>query len=90
MKLPGLRQAITFISKPPLSAAPKGTYTVIVAASSGNPVSLSIASTSASVCSISGYTVTFSAVGLCVIDASQAGDAEDQAAPPAQQQMKVG
>jgi hypothetical protein len=90
MKLPRLPQAITFISGPPPKATPGHTYTVMVAASSGNPVQLSIASSSASVCSISSYTVTFNAVGLCVIDASQAGDAEYQAAPPARQEVKVG
>lgn len=88
--LPRLPQAITFISRPPPSPVRGGTYTVMVAASSGDPVSLSIASPSTSVCSISGNTVTFKAAGLCVIAASQAGDAEYQAAPPAQQGVKVG
>jgi hypothetical protein len=88
--LPQFPQAITFISRPPLSAVAGGTYTVTVAASSGDPVALSIAAPSASVCSISSYTVTFNAAGLCVIDASQAGDAEYQAAPPARQEVKVG
>jgi hypothetical protein len=48
-------------------------------------VTFSIDPASASVCSISGATVTFNQAGSCVIDANQAGDAKYQAAPQAQQ-----
>ena len=42
------------------------------------------------VCSISGATVTFVAVGTCVIDANQAGNANYKAAPQVQQSFTVG
>lgn len=92
MVLPQLPQTITFTSKQPPSPVPGDTYLVTVAASSGNPVSLSIDTASTSVCSISIITniVTFNTPGLCIIDASQPGDAEYQAAPPAQLRVKVG
>ena len=55
----------------------------------GNPVILSIDPGSASVCSITGSSVTFNNPGSCVIDANQAGTAKYQAAPPAQQTITV-
>src|SRR6202043_4269673 len=44
----------------------------------------------ASVCSISGSTVSFTANGTCVIDANQAGNANYNPAPQAQQSFAVG
>ena len=41
-------------------------------------------------CSISGSTVSFIGVGTCVIDANQAGNANYNAAPQAQQSFAVG
>ena len=42
-----------------------------------------------SACSISGSLVTFGQPGNCVIDANQAGNAKYQAAPQAQQTVRV-
>jgi hypothetical protein len=56
---------------------------------SGNPVIFTIDSTTASVCSIKGATVTFNQPGTCVIDANQAGNARYQAAPQVQQMITV-
>jgi hypothetical protein len=83
-------QAITFTSTPPPHASPGDTYAVTVSGgASGNPVILTIDSSSAAVCSISGSTVTFDNTAACVIDANQAGNAKYQAAPQAQQTAKV-
>ena len=81
-----LAQQITFTSSPPASAAPGDTYQVTAAGGgSGDPVIFSIDPASASVCSISGATVTFAQPGTCIIDANQAGNASYQAASQAQQ-----
>ena len=54
--------------------------------SSGNVITF----TTNSVCTVSGSTVRFIKVGKCVIDASQAGDAEYLAAPQVQQTISIG
>jgi len=83
-------QAITFMSTTPSGAVVGNTYVVsATGGGSGNPVTFSIDSTTTSLCSISGPTVTFLAVGTCVIDANQAGSASFLPAPQAQQQVKV-
>jgi uncharacterized repeat protein (TIGR01451 family) len=57
---------------------------------SGNPVVFSVDATSGSgVCSVSGTTVSYLAVGSCVIDADQAGDADYDAAPEVMQTITV-
>ena len=56
---------------------------------SGNAVTFSIDSSTSSICTIDGATVTFDAVGTCLIDANQLGDANYQAAPQAQQPVAV-
>ena len=83
-------QTITFTSKPPRKATPGGTYTAAASASSGLPVIFTIDPSATSVCSISGSTVSFISAGTCVIDANQAGDANFDAAPQAQQSFVVG
>ena len=83
-------QAISFTSSPPSTAVAGGTYTVTATGGgSGSPVTFSIDPASGSVCSISGSTVTFDNPGTCVIDANQAGGTRYQAAPQAQQIVKV-
>jgi YVTN family beta-propeller protein len=84
-------QAITFTSAPPAAPVVGGTYSVSAAGGgSGNPVTFTIDASSASVCSISGPTVTFNRAGSCVIDANQAGNADYAAAPQAQQTVTAG
>ncbi|MHB8448261.1 MAG: beta strand repeat-containing protein [Rudaea sp.] len=84
-------QTITFTSTPPGSPAVNGTYNVTATGgASGNSVTITIDSTSNSVCTISGSTVTFNASGNCLIDANQAGNANYAAAPQAQQSVAVG
>jgi len=53
-------------------------------------VAFTIDAAASSVCSILGSTVSFTAAGTCVIDANQAGDANYNAAPQAQQSFTVG
>ncbi len=85
----GKPQTITF-SQAPEYGNLKGTVTLSVAASSGLPVVLSVdPGSGAGVCTVSGSTVTFNAVGTCVIDANQAGDATYAAAPQAQLTITV-
>ena len=82
-------QAITFTSTAPVGAAVGGTYDVTATATSGLPVTFTIAPASAAVCTISAATVSFTGVGTCTIEANQAGDADWAAAPQATQGFTV-
>ncbi|MGA8725077.1 MAG: putative Ig domain-containing protein [Acidimicrobiales bacterium] len=67
-----------------------GSYTVSAnGGASGVPVSYSIDPSSSSVCSNVGSTVTFTAVGNCVIDANQAGNGTYAAAMQVSQTVSV-
>jgi hypothetical protein len=81
-------QVIEFTSNTPPWATLKGAfYYVSATASSGLAVSFS--SWTPSVCSVSGLTVSFIALGTCTVDANQAGNANYEAAPEAQQSFAV-
>ena len=68
-------QTISFTSSAPAGAVYGGSYDVSATSTSGLPVTLSIdASSDANACSVSGGVVTFTGVGLCVIDANQGGN----------------
>jgi LPXTG-motif cell wall-anchored protein len=83
-------QTITFTSTPPASPVVGGSYTVsATGGGSGQPVVFSIDAASAGVCTIAGSTVSFTATGTCTVDANQAGDANYNPAPQAQQNMTV-
>jgi hypothetical protein len=83
-------QKITFASSPPSPAVAGGAYTPTASGgASGNPVTFSIDWSARGSCSISGATVTFVAVGTCVIDANQAGNANYWAATQVQQSFAV-
>ena len=83
-------QSITFTSTPPDPTLVGGTYTVTASGgASGNPVTFSVDPSANGSCSTSGATVTLVAVGTCVIDANQAGNASYQAAPQIQQYFAV-
>ncbi|MDE1884853.1 MAG: hypothetical protein KGH92_02965, partial [Xanthomonadaceae bacterium] len=87
-------QTITFTSTAPAPAVLGGpSYTGTATASSTLPVTLNVDAGSVSVCSlndtVSGSTVTFISTGTCTIDANQAGDANYNAAPQAQQSFAV-
>jgi hypothetical protein len=83
-------QSITFTSSAPGSATAGGaTYAVTATASSGLPVALTIDAASSSVCSISGFSVSFTAAGTCTIDANQAGNGTYNPAAQVQQSLAV-
>ncbi len=84
-------QAVGFTSTAP-SGAKVGGATYEVAATgggSGNPVTFSIDPSAAAVCSVAGSTVSFTAVGTCIVTADQAGNADWNAALPLQQSFAV-
>jgi hypothetical protein len=84
-------QAISFTSVIPTSPTVGNTY--IVAATGGksnNPVTFTIdASSTAGACTISSTSITFGAVGTCIVDANQAGSTNYLAAPQAQQTVTI-
>jgi hypothetical protein len=81
-----LAQTIGFpsIAGQTLDAAP---FSVAATASSGLPVS--IASLTPAVCSVNTHTVTLLAVGLCTLEATQAGDSQHSAALAVMQTFSV-
>ena len=81
-------QSITF-STSPSNAFVGGFYVVGASASSGLPVSFSLAPGSSGVCAISGATVSFVGPGTCTVRANQAGNASYLAAPQVTQSMDV-
>ena len=84
-----ISQSISFTSQP-TSTAVGATYVVTAkGGGSGNPVTFTIDTQSASTCSIAGGIVTFNQRGSCVIDANQAGTGKYAAAPQAQQVITV-
>ena len=83
-------QSIAFTSTVPNPAVLGGTYTpTATGGASGNPVTFSIDPSASGICSISGDTVTLVAVGTCVIDANQAGNASYEAATQVQQSFVI-
>jgi hypothetical protein len=84
-------QTIKFNSTAPTAATVGGTsYTVAAeGGASKEGVTLTIDGSSASVCTISGTTVSFVGVGTCTIDANQAGNSNYNAAPQALQSFTV-
>lgn len=87
---PPLAQAITFTSIPPAAPTVGGSYTVsATGGGSASPVVFSVEQSSASVCTLAGTKVSFTAAGVCVIDADQAGTSEYAAASEAQQRITV-
>jgi hypothetical protein len=103
MRLSPIPQTITFTSSAPKTVSIGEIYQVsAMGGASGNAVTLSIDSSSAATCSISGTTanftpngvvssatVTYTTAGTCTIDASQAGNELYQAAPAQQQAIQV-
>ncbi|MCL2308704.1 MAG: hypothetical protein FWC42_00310 [Proteobacteria bacterium] len=84
-----LDQTISLPAGLPATATFGDTYVMNATASSNLTVAFSIATTSASVCSITGSTVKFNAVGVCTINMNQAGNANYNAAPPVQYTITV-
>jgi hypothetical protein len=87
------RQTISFTSTPPSPANAGGVYFVRAAASSGLPVTLSIAAASKRICALqtvrSESAVMFASGGTCTILAMQAGNASYATAPEVQQIVPI-
>ena len=84
-------QSISFTTTAPSGATLGGpTDAVAAAATSGLPVTLTIDGPAASVCSLSGSTVSLIGTGLCVIDANQPGAGLYLPALEVQQSFTVG
>jgi len=79
-------QTITF---GPLSNQPFGSAPFIVSATASSGLPVSFASTTPSVCTVSGSTVTLLATGTCTIQATQAGNANFAPATPVNQGFQV-
>lgn len=84
-------QTLTFSAQPGQSFVANGTFALSPAtASSGLAVAYSVTPAAATVCSVSGTTVTMLTAGSCVIAADQAGDAYWLAAPQVTQAITIG
>ena len=82
-------QTISFTSTNPSPVTVGGaTYTPTATATSGLAVTITLDGTSTG-CTLSGGVVSFTAVGTCVVDANQAGNANWNAAPQVQQSITV-
>ena len=82
-------QTVTFSTTAPAGPVVGQTYTPAASGGgSGNPVVISLAAGSASVCSLTAGVVTFSHPGSCVVTADQAGN-DDFAPGSAQQAITV-
>ena len=79
-------QTITFA---PLSDITYGTAPVTISATASSQLPVSFASTTASVCTVSGATVTLVSLGACTVQATQAGNAAFAPALPVSQTFQV-
>jgi predicted outer membrane repeat protein len=84
-------QTLSFSSSAPAGATAGGaTYTPTAISSSGLPPVFSVdPSTTNSACAVSGGVVHFDAAGICVIDATEAGNANFAPAPVVKQTISV-
>jgi hypothetical protein len=73
-------QTIDYPTLSPSASAPS-TIPVLTQASSGLPLEISVNPTPPNACSISGFRVTFSALGTCEVNLDQPGDSTYAAAP---------
>ncbi len=82
-------QTINFTSVPPPSPTIGGSYTPAATATSGLPVSFSIATQSTGICQISAGVVSFTAGGVCTVNADQSGNEVYLPAPRAAQSVTI-
>lgn len=85
-------QRVEFIPTPLTNPVVTGTYIVgAIGGASGMPVVLSIdANSTAGACTLVGNLLTFTATGICIVDANQAGNANYSAAQQDQFSITVG
>ena len=87
---PPADQTISVTSSPPASpstTSPNNKYTPVATSTSGLPVTFT--STRASVCTIAGGVVTFTANGTCLVNANQAGNPSFNPADQIQQVIPI-
>ena len=82
-------QTISYSSTIPTTPKVSGTYTPTATSTSGLTVALTVDAASSAICSIASGVITFNAVGTCLVNANQAGNADYIAASQAQQSMTV-
>jgi titin len=82
-------QSVQFTSDAPTHATTGSTYAPIATSSAALTVTVTVDSSSTSVCSVSGSLVTFLATGTCVLDANQSGAGNILAAAQVQQSVLV-
>ena len=82
-------QFVSFSSNAPTLASIGSTYTPSASATTGLPVVITVDPSASSICAISSGIVTFNALGVCVIDANQAGNSTYAPAVVAQQEVVV-
>ena len=82
-------QTLTFTSTAPTATVGGASYTPTATSSAGLTVALTLDATSTG-CSLTSGVVTFTAVGTCVIDANQAGNANYNPATQVKQTFAVG
>jgi tRNA A-37 threonylcarbamoyl transferase component Bud32 len=86
---PGSAQSISFTGPGSGTAGGSGTLSA-TGGGSGNPVVFSVDPGSGpGVCTVSGATVSYTAIGSCVVDANQAGNGRYTSAPQVQRMIKV-
>jgi uncharacterized protein (TIGR03437 family) len=73
----------------PLASRPFSTTPFAVSATATSGLPVSFASTTPSVCTVSGGNVTLVSVGSCMVEATQAGNTNWPAAPPVDQSFQV-
>ena len=83
-------QTITFGAQANQTYVPNGAFALNPLATASSGLSVSYTSTTTSVCSITGTTVTMLSAGTCIIAADQAGDANYQAAAQVTQTIAIG
>jgi hypothetical protein len=82
-------QTLSWSTTAPSATVGGATYTPSASATSGLAPTITVASTSSSICSISGGVVSFQAVGTCTLNANQAGNGNYNAATQIQQSVTV-
>jgi uncharacterized protein (TIGR03437 family) len=79
-------QTITFA---PIASQPFGTAAFPIAATASSGLAVTLASSTPSVCTVSGSSATFVSVGLCTVQATQPGNSSYGAAPSVSQSFSV-
>lgn len=84
-------QSLSFTSTAPTTAVVAGaSYGVSATSTAGLVPVFSIGAAASSICSISGSSISFQSVGLCIVNANQAGNSNYNASAQISQSFSVG